>query len=229
VAWFRPDNIQRSSELPGKDLVRPSWRALAAQGFKGAWEAARKVRQTPNTFRFLIAYILYNDGRADRDQHGHHLWQGGDRLSEGVLVLTLLGIQAVALGGAMAFSWLARRFGAKQALMLSLVGWIAIAVYGRTITSAGEYFGLGVAVGLVLGGSQALSRSVYSQLVPRDEPAVYFGFSRSHQAFGRARPLLFAVVRQSTGSARPAILALVCFFVAGLVLLTRVRLENNDA
>jgi UMF1 family MFS transporter len=217
-------------ELPGKDLVRPSWGALAAQGFKGAWEAARKVRQTPNTFRFLLAYILYNDGVQTVISMATIYGKEEIGLSEGVLVLTLLGIQAVALVGAMAFSWLAHRFGAKQALMLSLVGWTAIAVYGRTITTAGEYFGLGVAVGLVLGGSQALSRSVYSQLVPKDEPAVYFGFfSVLTKLSAVLGPLLFAVVRQTTGSARPAVLALVVFFVAGLALLSRVRVENNDA
>jgi UMF1 family MFS transporter len=130
----------------------------------------------------------------------------------------------------MAFSWLARRFGAKQALMLSLVGWVGIAVYGRTITTAGEYFGLGVAVGLVLGGAQALSRSIYSQLVPKNEPALYFGFfSVLTKLSAVLGPLLFAVVSQTTGSARPAVLALVGFFVAGLILLARVRLENTDA
>ena len=217
-------------ESRASEQARPGWAALTAQGFKGALEAVRKVRRAPNTFRFLLAYILYNDGVQTVISMATIYGKEEIGLSEGVLVSTLLGIQAVALVGAMVFSWLARRFGAKPALMLSLVGWIGIAVYGRTITTAGEYLGLGIAVGLVLGGSQALSRSVYSQLVPKDEPTVYFGFfSVLTKLSAVLGPLLFAVVRQATGSARPAVLALVGFFVAGLVLLARVRIEDNDA
>lgn len=218
------------NEPPGRNLVRPAWATLAAQGFKGAWEAACKVRQAPNTFRFLLAYILYNDGVQTVISMATIYGKEEIGLSEGILMSTLLGIQAVALGGAMAFAGLAHRFGTKPALMLSLVGWTAVAVYGWSVTTATEFFCLGAAVGIVLGGSQALSRSLYSQLVPKDESAVYFGFfSVITKLSAVLGPLLFAVVRQATGSSRPAVLALVCFFVAGLVLLARMRIENSDA
>jgi len=137
-----------------------------------------------------------------------------------VLVFTLLGIQGVAMLGAMLFSRLAGRIGTRRALMVSLAGWALIAVLGRHIASARDYLLLGVAVGLVLGGSQALSRSLFSRLTPPGEPTVYYGFfSVLTKLSAVLGPLVFAVVAQATGSARPALLALVVFFAAGLFLL----------
>lgn len=217
-------------EPAGTDLSRPSWPRMAADGFRGAWTALRMVMARPNLFRFLAAYLFYNDGVQTVISMATIYGQQEIGLSEGVLVLTLLGIQAVALFGAFLFARLAGRFGTKPALMLSLVGWIGIAVYGFSITTALEYFALGVGVGLVLGGSQALSRSLYSQLVPAGSPAVFFGFfSVLTKLSAVLGPLVFAVVRQTTGSARPAVLALVLFFVVGLVLLMRVSPGESDA
>jgi UMF1 family MFS transporter len=217
-------------EPPGTSAARLSWFGLAADGLRGAWTAARQVMVHRNAFRFLVAYIFYNDGVQTVISMATIYGKEELGLSEGVLLLTLLCIQAVALGGAMLFAWLAKHLGAKRALMLSLVGWTAVAVYGRFIGNAWEYFGLGVAVGVVLGGSQALSRSIYSRLVPPDEPAVYFGFfSVLTKLSAILGPLVFAVVRQATGSSRPAVLALVIFFLVGLTLLTRVKIEGGHA
>lgn len=217
-------------EPAGTELSRPSWPRMAADGFRGAWEALRMVMARPNLFRFLAAYLFYNDGVQTVISMATIYGQQEIGLSEGVLVLTLLGIQAVALGGAVLFARLAGRFGTKPALMLSLVGWIGIAVYGFSITTALEYFALGVGVGLVLGGSQALSRSLFSQLVPPGASAVYFGFfSVLTKLSAVLGPLVFAVVRQTTGSARPAVLALVLFFIVGLALLMRVRTGEAHA
>lgn len=207
---------------------RTGWGKAAIDGFKGAWAAAKRVGKQPGLRLFLLAYLFFNDGVQTVISMATIYGKEEIGLSEGVLIGTLLGIQAVALVGAMLFARLAERFGAKPALMATLACWTAIAVYGRTIASAGEYFAMGVAVGLVLGGSQALSRSLYSRLVPKDEPAVFFGFfsvlTKLSAVFG---PLVFAVIRQATGSARPAVLALVAFFALGMILLARVRVEEG--
>ena len=217
-------------EPAGTDLTRPSWPRMAADGFRGAWAALRMVMARPNLFQFLVAYLFYNDGVQTVISMATIYGQQEIGLSEGVLVLTLLGIQAVALVGAVLFARLAGRFGTKPALMLSLAGWIGIAVYGFSITTAQEYFALGVGVGLVLGGSQALSRSLFSQLVPPGAPTVFFGFfSVLTKLSAVLGPLVFAVVRQTTGSARPAVLALVLFFIVGLALLMRVRTGEAHA
>lgn len=217
-------------EPAGRNLSRPGWPRMAANGFRGAWEAARQVMAHPNLFRFLAAYIFYNDGVQTVISMATIYGKQEIGLSEGVLVLTLLGIQAVALGGALLFARVAARIGTKPALMLSIAGWIVIAVYGFSITTAQEYFILGVGVGLVLGGSQALSRSLFSQLVPPGESTVFYGFfSVLTKLSAVLGPLVFAVVRQTTGSARPAILALVLFFLMGLALLLRVKTGDGHA
>ena len=223
-------------EAPGTSAVHggfsggTGWRNLASGGLRGALDAARRVVANRNAFRFLVAYIFYNDGVQTVISMATIYGKEELGLSESVLLLTLLAIQAVALCGAMFFARLAKRLGARQALMLALAGWVAAAVYGRFIENAWEYFGLGVAVGVVLGGSQALSRSIYSRLIPTDEPAVYFGFfSVLTKLSAILGPLVFAVVRQATGSSRPAVLTLVIFFLVGLALLARVTVDDGHA
>jgi len=232
-AWwlgFSLISFRGLAEAPGTDAVRQGFIRLAAQGLRGALAAARRVLARRDAFRFLLAYVFYNDGVQTVISMATIYGKEELRLSEGVLMGTLLCIQAVALVGAMLFSRLAGRLGTKPALMLSLVGWTSIAVYARSITTAWEFFGLGMAVGLILGGSQALSRSLYSQLVPPDEPAVYFSFfSVLTKLSAVLGPLVFAVVRQTTGSSRPAVLSLMIFFMVGLVLLARVKVEDGHA
>lgn len=215
-------------EPPGSSAVRPGIWRMASEGFAGAWSALKRIKARPDLFRFLLAYLFFNDGVQTVISMATIYGKQEIGLSDGVLILTLLCIQGVALAGAMLFARLAGRFGVKAALMASLAGWTCVAVYGRTITSAEGYFTLGVAVGLVLGGSQALSRSLYSRLIPQDEPAAFFGFfsvlTKLSAVFG---PFVFAVVSQATGSARPAVLALVGFFAVGMFLLAKVRVPDD--
>src|SRR5678816_82502 len=91
-------------------------------------------------------------------------------------MLTLLVIQIVATFGALLFGWLASKIGAKKAIMLSLVLWSGVVIYAYFIQTAAEYFTLGAIVGIVLGGSQALSRSFYGSMVPEEATAEFFGF-----------------------------------------------------
>lgn len=216
-----PESAPTAAPAPGLGKA-------VADGFKGAWTAARRAAREPGLRLFLLAYLFFNDGVQTVISMATIYGKEELGLTEGVLVLTLLFIQAVALVGALVFSRLAARFGVKRALMASLACWTGVAVYGRSISSAGEYMALGVAVGLVLGGSQALARSLYSRLVPAEEPAVFFGFfsvlTKLSAVFG---PLVFAVIRQTTGSARPAVLALVAFFALGMLLLARVKVRED--
>lgn len=232
-AWwlgFSVPSLRGLTESAPTGAFRKNPAQLAREGFRGAWAAWQGAVRRPATRNFLLAYIFYNDGVQTVISMATIYGKEEIGLSEGVLVGTLLGIQAVALVGAMAFSRLAGRFGVKPVLMGALAGWTLVAVYGRTITTAAGYFALGGAVGLVLGGTQALSRSVYSQLVPKEEAAVYFGFfSVLTKVSAILGPLVFAVVRQVTGSARPAVLSLVVFFVAGMILLARVRTDVDHA
>jgi UMF1 family MFS transporter len=137
-------------------------------------------------------------------------------------------IQFVAMPGALLFARLAGRFNTKRAILASLVLFTAITVYASIMRSAIEFWMLGFAVAIVLGGSQALSRSLFSSLVPKKRSAEFFGFyaisSKFASIFG---PLTFALLIDMTGSNRLAILALALFFVVGVALLLGVDVEKG--
>jgi UMF1 family MFS transporter len=210
---------------------RPGWLRL---GFRSVGGTLRDLRRRhPVTLRYLLSYLLFNDGietviaistvfAADE--------LGADATT--LLALVLL-IQFVAIPGALGFGRLAERLGAKRSLVLSLIVWTGLVVYAYlALTTIAQLWMMGVVLALVLGGSQALARSLYSQMIPDDSEAEYFGFyeiaSRGTSWIG---PLVFGVVNQLTGSQRQAILSLIIFFVAGIAVLLPidVRRAMRDA
>ena len=129
--------------------------------------------------------------------------------------------QAVAFAGALIFERIAHFTNTKTAILASLLIWCGIVVYGyaflNTITEAYVMSG---AIGFVLGGSQALSRSLFSQMIPTGRESAFFGiYAISERGTSWLGPLLFGLVAQLTDSYRPAILALIVFFVVGSVIL----------
>ena len=141
-------------------------------------------------------------------------------LSVTILMVTVLIIQIIAAGGALLFSKLASKIGAKRAVMLTLILWSGVVTYAYFMHTATEFFILGVIVGIVLGGSQALSRSFYASMVPEEASAEFYGFYSVFSKFSAIwGPLAFAVIRQVTGTARLSIISLMVFFIVGLVLL----------
>ena len=148
-------------------------------------------------------------------------------LSVTVLMVTLLVIQIIAAAGAPLFGWLGGKIGPKRAVMLSLVLWSGVVTYAYFLHSATEFFVLGVIVGVVLGGSQALSRSLYGSMVPEEASAEFYGFYSVFAKFSAIwGPIAFAVIRQVTGTARLSIISLMLFFVVGLILLSFVDEEK---
>ena len=147
-----------------------------------------------------------------------------------MLIGTILLVQFVAFFGALLFGRLAQRQGAKKTILMGLVIWMVI-VTAALFLPAGNvalFMAFGVAVGIVLGGTQALARSYFSLLIPRGKEAEYFSFyhamDRGTSWFGT---LVFGLVYQFTGSYRPAIFALIVFFLIGGFLLTRVDTERG--
>ena len=142
-------------------------------------------------------------------------------------MVTLLIIQVIAVFGALLFSRLAGYMGAKRAIMVALALWSGIVVYAYFITSAMEFFFLGVCVGIVLGGSQALSRSLYGSMIPEEASAEFYGFYSVFSKFSAIwGPLAFALIRQVTGSSRLSIVSLIFFFLSGLILLALVDVNK---
>ena len=143
------------------------------------------------------------------------------------LVLTLLMIQLVATAGALLFSRLASWLGTRRTVMLTLLIWSGIVIDAYFIQSALEFFALGVVVGLVLGGSQALSRSLYGSMVPREASTEFYGFYTLFSKFSSIwGSWVFASITLIAGSSRTAIVSLIAFFLVGLVLLSLVDEEK---
>jgi UMF1 family MFS transporter len=149
-------------------------------------------------------------------------------LSLAILPAFFLMVQFVAIGGALAFGYVARRIGAKRSIAVSLMIWTAALVYAFAILrTTTEFFALGAVIAVVLGGSQALSRSLFSLMIPKDQEAEYFSlYEVSEKGTSTFGPLVFGLALQFTGSYRLGILTPVLFFVVGFVLLLLVDVRR---
>jgi MFS transporter, UMF1 family len=185
----------------------------------------RGARAYPMTLLFLAAYLLFNDG-IQTVVYASSVYSAGQLgLGVSVLVTTVLLVQFVAFGGALLFGRIAARFGSRRTILAGLWVWVAIVVaaYFLPVGQVAPVLVLGVFIGIVLGGTQALSRSLYSQMVPQGREAEYFGlYQAGERGTSWLGTLVFGLVHQLTDSYRPAIIVLVVFFVAGFLLLWRV-------
>jgi UMF1 family MFS transporter len=203
--------------------------SVLTDGFRQLGHTLRKMRAFPLTLAFLGAFLIFNEGiqtvitmasvYADKQLH----------LSQNVQVETILLVQFVAFGGGLALGRLARRYGARRTILISLMFWtvtVAIA-YFLPANKPLLFMLLGVLIGIVLGGSQALSRSVFSQLIPGGQEAEYFGiYEISQDGTTWIGPLLFGLAFQLTNSYRVAIVSLLIFFVVGMVAFAAVPLRR---
>lgn len=201
----------------------------ATSGFAQLRTTLREARGYPQTLAFLAAYLLFNDGIQSVIALSATF---GDRelgLSQTTLIVAILVVQIVAFGGALLLGRLARIFGAKRVILASLVVWTLVLATAYVLPAERplEFFALASVIGLVLGGTQALSRSLFSQLIPPGREAAYFGlYEISERGTSWLGPALFGLSLQLTGSYRVALGSLVVFFVVGFVLLTRVDLRR---
>lgn len=188
-------------------------------------------REHPMALRYLLAYLIYNDGIQTVIVISSSFAADELEVESGTLALLVLVIQFVAFGGALVFGRIAGRIGAKRAIMISLVIWAVIVIFAYAfLYEEWQLWILGVTVGLVLGGSQALSRSLFSQMIPAGREAEYFGFYEiSERGTSWIGPIVFAVAVQLTGEQRVAIISLIIFFIAGLALLSRVNVREAMA
>ena len=169
--------------------------------------------------------MFYNDGI--QTVIGVASTYGSKQLGFGqeVLIATILLIQFVAFGGALAFGRLATRYGGHRCILAGVYAWMVIVVVATALPAhnVALFLTLGVAIAIVLGGTQALSRSFFSLLIPRGREGEYFAlYNACERGTSWCGTFLFGLVFQLTGSYRPAIVALVVFFVLGVVFLRRV-------
>lgn len=187
------------------------------------------MRQYPQTLTFLIAFLLYND--AIQTVLSVAAQFGNDELKIPVsqLTLAILMAQFVGFFGAVMFLNLAAAISAKRAVTLSLVIWTLVLAYIYLfVYDVTQFFVVTAIVALVMGGSQALSRSLFAQLVPKGREAEYFSvYEISDKGTSWISPILFGLALQFTGSYRVAILSLVVFFASGLLVLLKVDVAQG--
>ncbi|HEY0697060.1 MAG TPA: MFS transporter, partial [Micromonospora sp.] len=202
---------------------------VVGDGFRQLGRTLKAIKAYPLTLFFLLAFLVYNDGIQTviglASQYGTEELE----LEQGTLVATILVVQFLAFGGALLMGALARRIGAWKTVLLSLVLWTVVIV-GAIRLPVGEpvpFLILGAAIGLVLGGSQALSRSLFSQLIPAGKEGEYYGFYEiSDKGTSWLGPLAFGLVFQMTHSYRVGIVSLLIFFVVGFALLAAVPIRR---
>jgi UMF1 family MFS transporter len=194
------------------------WAAVAA-GFRQLAATLREIRGLRAAYVFLIAYLLYIDGvgtlaRMALD-YGMAL---GFRESD--LIVALLITQFIGFPASIAFGHLGARFGAKAGIYLGLGTYVAATLWAYRMEGVTEFYALAVVVGLVQGGVQALSRSLFARIMPADRPGEFFGFYNMLGKFAVILgPLLVGITALASGSSRASVLVVVALFVAGGVLL----------
>ena len=209
----------------------PPGERLWTIGFTQLRHTLSNLPKYPHTLLFLSAYLLYNDGIqtviALASQFGAE--ELGMETSQ--LVQLILMVQFIAFFGALGFGYLARRIGTKRSIMISLVIWLGVTVYTYSfLQTVAQFFVLGGVIAIVLGGSQALSRSLFSLMIPAGQEAEYFSlYEISERGTSWMGPLIFGLTLQFSGSYRLAILSIAIFFAVGLLVLTRVNVHRAIA
>ncbi|GAA3862735.1 MFS transporter [Streptomyces lacrimifluminis] len=196
-----------------------------ARGLRQLAATVRDMRRHPLTLSFLLAYLVYNDGIQTVISQASVYGSEELGLGQSTLIGAVLLVQVLAVVGALGMGRLARVYGAKRTILGSLVAWTVTLAAGYFLPAGAPawFFVLAAGIGLVLGGSQALSRSLFSHLVPPGKEAEYFSaYEMSDRGMSWLGPLLFGITYQLTGSYRDAIISLVVFFVLGFALLARV-------
>ncbi len=210
----------------------PTWAARTGAAFGQLARTVRHLAGYRQTWLFLLAYLFYNDGIQTVIYAASLYGKEELGLPESALITTILVVQVVGFAGALAFGRLAALIGARRTVLIGILAWSVVIAAGYLLPAGRllPFVGLGAAIGLVLGGTQSLSRSLFSQLVPRGKEAEYFSLyqaaERGTSWFGT---LAFGLTFQMTGSYRQAILVLLAFFLIGGVLLTRVDVARGAA
>jgi UMF1 family MFS transporter len=207
-------------EQPGANSVVTAFSRLI--------ETFRELRSYRQAFLMLLGFLIYNDGIQTiikmATAYGTELGIGQNALIAAILLVQFIGIPCSFL-----FGMLAQRIGAKRAIFLGLLAYTAISVLGYFMKTAAHFFALAGLVGVVQGGTQALSRSLFASMIPQHKSGEFFGFFSVFEKFaGIFGPLIFAGTIAATGSSRNAILSIIAFFAVGALLLWRVDVAEGQ-
>lgn len=203
---------------------RPGGNTLMS-GARHLRETFRELRRYRQAFFLLLAFLLYNDGIQTiirmATTYGAEV-----NIDDSAMIIALLVTQFIGVPFAFAFGMFADRIGAKRAVFFGLAVYTGIAVLGYYMTTAVHFFALAILVGMVQGGTQALSRSLFASMIPRHKSSEFFAFFGVFERYaGILGPAVFAWVVAHSGTSRNAILSVIVFFVAGGAILTRVDVD----
>ncbi|MEU6268360.1 MFS transporter [Saccharopolyspora shandongensis] len=229
--WWAVFTLLPLAALRGQRAPEGAVRGPSAvtAGFKQLMTTFREAKHFPLTLAFLGAYWIYTDGISTVTQVSAQYGNLELKLPQDSLIITLLIVQFIAFVGGMLHGVVARRIGAKKTILISLATWLVVLVAAYFVQAGQQmqFYGLAVGIGLVLGGTNALSRSLFSQMVPPGREAEYFSlYEVGERSTSWLGPLVFAGVGQATGSFRLAIVSLVVFFAVGLVLVALVPVRR---
>ena len=229
--WWALFTLLPLSRLQNRQPQRklPQGERYLTVGFKQLGHTLRNLPSYPQTMLFLVAYLLYNDGIQTVIALSAQFGSEELGMTADELPALFLMVQFVAFFGALFFGYLARWIGAKRAIIISLVIWTGVTIFAFSplLQTGGQFFVLGAVIALVLGGSQALSRSLFSQMIPKGQETEYFGlYEVSERGTSWLGPLIFGLAIQFTDSYRISVLALGIFFIAGLILLPMVDVRR---
>jgi UMF1 family MFS transporter len=218
--------------LPRSTPERKIHGSVLTGGFKELGDTFRKLRAYPQSLLFLVAYLVYYDGISTLTALSADYGEKELKLSDTVLLSAILIVQFAAFGGALLLGRLAEHWGAKRVIAYSLVVWIfvVVAAYFLQAGAAIQFYALAGLLSIVMGGTQALSRSLYSSMIPRGKEAEFFSlYEISSSGTSALGPLLFGLALQNTGSYRVAIFSLILFFVVGLAIVVKVNVPKAVA
>ncbi|MFT4009639.1 MAG: MFS transporter [Nocardioidaceae bacterium] len=205
---------------------------LMQASFGQLWATLKDLANYPATLTFLIAYLFYNDGIQTVIYAASVYGEKQLHFEKSTVLSAFLVVQFLGVGGALAFGRVAGRIGAHKVILGGLAIWVVVVLGGYFMPAKNFPLLLvfAAAIGLVLGGTQALSRSFYSQLIPRGREAEYFSlYQATERGTSWLGTLVFGLVHQWSGSYRPALVALMAFFVVGGLLLARVDARRGIA
>jgi UMF1 family MFS transporter len=206
-------------ERPGESPLRAAFARLA--------ETFRELRGYRQAFLMLLAFLIYNDGIQTiikmATAYGTEIG-----IERSALIGAILLVQFVGIPCSFLFGMLAGGIGPKRAIFLGLLAYTGISILGYFMTTATHFYVLAGLVGMVQGGTQALSRSLFASMIPQHKSGEFFGFFSIFEKFaGIFGPLIFALTIAASGSSRNAILSVIAFFAVGAVILSRVNLDEG--
>jgi UMF1 family MFS transporter len=229
--WWLLFSIPLARRVPeppptGGEAALPLSR-VATEAFHRLYSTLKEIRRHPEPLKFLLAFWLYADGIGTVIKMAV-IYGAEVGIGQNDLIGALLLVQFIGLPCSLLFGKIAGRIGARSGILIGLAVYAAIAGGGYFLSKPWHFWVLALLVGAVQGGTQALSRSLFASLIPREKSGEWFGFySVSGRFAGIAGPFLFAATGHLTGSSRFGILTLLLFFVGGALLLRTVKVQAH--